>query len=163
VLIPHRRVYVRHALAGALLATILIELAKRGFALYIAHSSYEQMYGAIAIVPIFIFWIYLSWVLVLLGASVTASLAAFDYRPPSVCSPAHATCCTRRWMSRWPKFFRRRRGLTTLNRLRRRGDKAHEIFDRIADARRRIVRLRRDGGQARTEPEDGRWRHIRSF
>ena len=82
VLIPHRRVYVRHALAGALLATILIELAKRGFGLYIAHSSYEQMYGAIAIVPIFIFWIYLSWVLVLLGASVTSSLAAFDYRAP---------------------------------------------------------------------------------
>ena len=82
VLIPHRRVYVRHALAGALLATILLEFAKRGFGTYIAHSSYEQVYGAIAIVPIFIFWIYLSWMLVLLGASITSSLAAFDYRPP---------------------------------------------------------------------------------
>ena len=84
VLVPHRRVYVRHALAGALLATILIELAKRGFAAYIAHSSYEQVYGTLAIVPIFIFWIYLSWTLVLLGASVTSSLAAFDYRGPEV-------------------------------------------------------------------------------
>lgn len=83
VLIPHRRVYVRHALVGALLATILLEFAKHGFGTYIAHSSYEQVYGAIAIVPIFIFWIYLSWVLVLLGASITSSLAAFDYRPPS--------------------------------------------------------------------------------
>jgi membrane protein len=82
-LIPHRRVLVRHAFVGALLAAILIELAKRGFASYIAHSSYEQVYGAIAIVPIFIFWMYLSWVLVLLGASITASLAAFDYRPPN--------------------------------------------------------------------------------
>jgi len=81
-LIPHRRVLVRHALVGALLAAILIELAKRGFASYIAHSSYEQVYGALAIVPIFIFWIYLSWILVLLGASITASLAAFDYRAP---------------------------------------------------------------------------------
>lgn len=80
VLVPHRRVYVRHALAGALLATILIELAKRSFAAYVANSSYEQVYGTLAIVPIFIFWIYLSWVLVLLGASVTSSLAAFDYR-----------------------------------------------------------------------------------
>jgi len=80
VLIPHRRVYVRHALVGALLATILIELAKRSFAAYVANSSYEQVYGTLAIVPIFIFWIYLSWVLVLLGASVTSSLAAFDYR-----------------------------------------------------------------------------------
>ena len=81
-LIPHRRVRVRHAFVGALLAAILIELAKRGFASYIAHSSYEQVYGALAIVPIFIFWIYLSWILVLLGASITASLAAFDYRAP---------------------------------------------------------------------------------
>jgi membrane protein len=82
LLIPHRRVHVRYALVGALLAAILLELAKRGFAAYIAHSNYEQVYGAIAIVPIFIFWMYLSWILVLLGASITASLAAFDYRPP---------------------------------------------------------------------------------
>jgi len=81
-LIPHRRVRVRHAFIGALAATVLIELAKHGFASYIEHSSYEQVYGTLAIVPIFIFWIYLSWILVLLGASVTASLAAFDYRPP---------------------------------------------------------------------------------
>ena len=83
VLVPHRRVHVRHATIGALLATILLEIAKHGFGTYIAHSSYEQVYGAIAIVPIFIFWIYLSWVLVLLGASITSSLAAFDYRPPT--------------------------------------------------------------------------------
>jgi len=83
VLIPHRRVHVRHALVGALLAAILLELAKRAFASYIANSSYEQVYGTLAIIPIFIFWMYLSWTLVLLGASITASLAAFDYRPPS--------------------------------------------------------------------------------
>jgi membrane protein len=81
-LIPHRRVRVRHAFVGALAATVLIELAKHAFASYIARSSYEQVYGTLAIVPIFIFWIYLSWILVLLGASMTASLAAFDYRPP---------------------------------------------------------------------------------
>jgi membrane protein len=83
-LVPHRRVRLRHALVGALLASVLIEVAKRSFALYIARSSYEQVYGTLAIVPVFIFWIYLSWVLVLLGASITASLAAFDYRPPSM-------------------------------------------------------------------------------
>ena len=43
--------------------------------------NYQEVYGALAIVPIFILWIYLSWILVLLGASLTASLAAFDYRP----------------------------------------------------------------------------------
>jgi membrane protein len=83
VLIPHRRVQVRHAILGALLATSLIELAKHAFAAYVVSTaSYEQVYGTLAIVPIFILWIYLSWVLVLLGASLTASLAAFEYRPP---------------------------------------------------------------------------------
>jgi membrane protein len=77
-------VRLRHALFGALLAAALFELAKRGFALYATrYASYQQVYGALAMVPIFIFWIYLSWAIVLLGASITASLNAFDYRPAS--------------------------------------------------------------------------------
>ena len=58
--------------------------AKRGFAWYATRANYQQVYGAIAIVPIFIFWIYLSWAIVLFGASLTASLNAFDYRPASL-------------------------------------------------------------------------------
>ncbi len=82
--IPNRGVRFRHALFGALLATALFELAKRGFALYATrYASYQQVYGALAMVPIFIFWIYLSWAIVLFGASITASLNAFDYRPAS--------------------------------------------------------------------------------
>ncbi|HEU4662923.1 MAG TPA: YihY family inner membrane protein [Dokdonella sp.] len=82
VVIPNRGVRIRHALFGALLATTLFELAKRGFALYATrYASYQQVYGALAMVPIFIFWIYLSWAIVLFGASITASLNAFDYRP----------------------------------------------------------------------------------
>ena len=82
-LIPNCAVRLRHALVGALLTALVFELAKRGFALYIASGgSYEQIYGALAAAPIFIFWIYLAWILVLLGASLTASMAAFDYRAP---------------------------------------------------------------------------------
>ncbi len=81
-LIPNCRVRLRDAAAGALLATILFEIAKRGFTAYITNgSSYSQIYGALAIIPIFILWIYLSWLLVLLGASLAATLAAFDCRP----------------------------------------------------------------------------------
>ncbi|HEY6941057.1 YihY family inner membrane protein [Dokdonella sp.] len=84
VVIPNRGVRTRHALFGALLATTLFELAKRGFALYATrYASYQEVYGALAMVPIFIFWIYLSWAIVLFGASITASLNAFDYRPAS--------------------------------------------------------------------------------
>jgi membrane protein len=79
--IPNRSVHLRHALVGALIAAVLFEGAKRGFALYAANANYQKVYGAIAIVPIFIFWVYLSWAIVLFGASITASLNAFDYRP----------------------------------------------------------------------------------
>jgi membrane protein len=69
------------AVIGALITALVFEAAKRVFAGYISSgASYQEIYGALAIVPIFIFWIYLSWILVLLGASLTASIAAFDYR-----------------------------------------------------------------------------------
>lgn len=80
--IPNRDVRLRHAVIGALIAALLFEGAKRGFALYATrYANYQQVYGALAMVPIFILWIYLSWVIVLFGASITASLTAFDYRP----------------------------------------------------------------------------------
>jgi len=82
VLIPNCRVQWRYGVLGALLIAIAFEIAKRAFATYITSgASYEQIYGALAVVPIFIFWMYLSWILVLLGASLTASIAAFDYNP----------------------------------------------------------------------------------
>ena len=85
IVIPNRSVRFRDALIGGLLAAVLFEAAKRSFAWYATGlASYEQVYGAMSIVPIFIFWIYLSWVIVLLGASITASLSAFDYRPASM-------------------------------------------------------------------------------
>jgi membrane protein len=99
-LIPNCRVRARHAAGGALLTALAIELAKLGFAAYaMGDASYQEIYGALATVPIFFFWIYLSWILVLLGASLTASMAAFDYSahlpeiisPPSRSDPAITT------------------------------------------------------------------------
>jgi membrane protein len=84
VVIPNRIVRVRDALIGGGIAGLLFELAKYGFAVYVStYASFEQVYGTLAMVPIFLFWIYLSWIIVLLGASITASIAAFDYRPES--------------------------------------------------------------------------------
>lgn len=89
VVIPNRSVPVRKAMLGALIAAILFEIAKRGFGYYVAsYTSFERVYGAIAIVPIFIFWVYLCWLIVLLGASITASMSAFAYRPRQVRLPA---------------------------------------------------------------------------
>ncbi|HET7358599.1 MAG TPA: YihY family inner membrane protein [Rhodanobacteraceae bacterium] len=80
--IPDRPVPWRHAAIGALLATLLFEFARWAFATYVRSvPSYQEIYGALAVVPIFLVWIYLSWVIVLLGASIAASLTAFEYRP----------------------------------------------------------------------------------
>lgn len=87
-LIPHRSVPFRFALAGGLFATLLFELAKRGFAAYLLGvPTYDQAYGALAVVPIFMIWLYLSWVVVLLGASFAASLSSFRYQPRSLQLP----------------------------------------------------------------------------
>ena len=80
VLVPHRRVQVKHAAAGAFLSAVLFELAKWGFVGYAANANYTVLYGALATVPIFLFWIYLAWIVVLFGASLAASLTTFsDY------------------------------------------------------------------------------------
>jgi len=81
-LIPNRRVALRHAAIGALLATLVFAAARLGFVLYVTQlASYKAIYGALAAVPIFLIWVYLSWVIVMAGASLTASLASFTYRP----------------------------------------------------------------------------------
>lgn len=81
LVVPNRRVRVRHALAGALVSAVLFELAKLAFVFYVTNfPTYEKLYGALAAVPLFLIWIYVSWVVVLLGASVAAALTTFNYR-----------------------------------------------------------------------------------
>ena len=82
VMIPNRSIRLREAALGALVAALLFESAKRGFSLYVSTvPSYEKVYGTLAVAPIFLVWIYLSWLVVLLGASLTAAASAFEFRP----------------------------------------------------------------------------------
>jgi len=74
-LIPNCAVRWRDGALGALIATVAIEILKVGFSIYISASSfYQTVYGALAIIPIFLLWMYISWMAVLLGAVVAAAL-----------------------------------------------------------------------------------------
>ena len=80
--VPARRVEWRHALLGGLLAGIGFEIAKRAFAIYLSRvPTYTLIYGAFATIPIFLVWLYLSWLVVLTGAIVTAMLPVFQTKP----------------------------------------------------------------------------------
>ncbi|MCR4300756.1 MAG: YihY family inner membrane protein [Sulfuricaulis sp.] len=84
VVVPNYRVRWRHGLIGSLLTTMLFEIAKRGFAFFVTHfTNYTALYGAVAALPVFLVWIYLSWTIILLGAVVTATLPEWR-RPQAV-------------------------------------------------------------------------------
>lgn len=73
--VPNAPVRWSHAFAGALLAALGIELAKRVLGWYIVQvPTYSAVYGAFATVPILLTWLYTGWVIVLMGAVLAASL-----------------------------------------------------------------------------------------
>jgi membrane protein len=90
--IPNRRVSRRDAAIGALLGAVLFEFARWGFRAFVhgAHT-YQQIYGkALAAIPIFLVWIYLSWIIVILGASIAAAISSFEYQPAAKTLPKGA-------------------------------------------------------------------------
>lgn len=78
--VPNRPVDWRDAAWGGLVAGVLFEIAKRSFAAFVMHiPTYTIVYGAIAIIPIFLIWIYTSWLITLFGAVIAASLPVVKY------------------------------------------------------------------------------------
>src|SRR5687767_7380224 len=79
-IVPYRVVRPRDALIGGIAAGIVFEIMKRAFAIYLARfPTYTLIYGAFATIPIFLVWLYMSWVVVLAGATLTAMLPAYRY------------------------------------------------------------------------------------
>ncbi len=78
--VPNRDVDWRDAAWGGLLAALAFEIAKRGFAVYIEQfPTYSRIYGALAALPLFLLWIYLSWMITLVGALLVAALPIVKY------------------------------------------------------------------------------------
>jgi membrane protein len=78
LLVPNRTVRFRDALVGGVVAAVLFELMKRGMTFYLARvPTYAAVYGAFAVVPIFLLWLYTSWVVTVLGAVIAAMLPEY--------------------------------------------------------------------------------------
>lgn len=113
--VPHHTVKWRHAIAGAVLAVALLELVKAGLGLYLgSFEGYQNLYGAMAFIPILMLWIFLGWVAILLGASLASSMAAFRYQPASMRLPqGYEGYALLRLIGRFQQARREGRGLHT--------------------------------------------------
>jgi membrane protein len=75
VVVPNTTVLWRDAFLGGFVAALILETMKFGFALYVARfSTYTMIYGAFAAIPVFLLWVYFSWLSLLLGGHVAANL-----------------------------------------------------------------------------------------
>jgi membrane protein len=80
VVVPNRDVDWHDAAWGGLVAGLAFEIAKRGFAIFITQfPTYSKIYGALAALPLFLLWVYVSWMITLFGALLTAALPVVKY------------------------------------------------------------------------------------
>lgn len=74
--VPNAKVPMTHAFTGGVFVSVLLETAKAMFGLYVSlFPSYQLIFGAFATVPLFLLWVYLSWLIVLFGAELVCSLS----------------------------------------------------------------------------------------
>ena len=80
-LLPNTLVRWRPALSGALVAAGLGEASKWAFGLYVSRAlPYLKLYGAIGLIPLFLFWLYLGWLIVLFGLEIAFTLQGMKGR-----------------------------------------------------------------------------------
>lgn len=73
--IPYTNIRIHAAMIAAVVVGILWELAKGGFNWYITNlTSFNQIYGSLGTVPVFLLWLYLTWIIVLLGTELAYAI-----------------------------------------------------------------------------------------
>ena len=89
-LIPAKRTHAKYVVGGALLAAVLFEIVKLGFTIYLENfASYDVVFGSLGAVVAFLFWVYLSANILLLGAELVSEtpdvmLGHYDIKQPSL-------------------------------------------------------------------------------
>ncbi|HEY4374716.1 MAG TPA: YihY family inner membrane protein [Burkholderiales bacterium] len=151
--VPNSDVQLRHAATGGLAAALGFELMKHLFAVFISRfPTYHLIYGTFAAVPIFLMWIYLSWMIALVGALIAATWPLLSYE--------------RAEMRRWPgaRFTGAMQVLSLLMRLRAAGGasarqvrKALRTAFSEAEALLEELRAANWIGRLDTAGHEGRW------
>ncbi len=78
---PNTEVRLRPALVGSFVAAVLWEVAKGGFRLYVAEAvPYAKVYGTLGLIPLFLLWVYLSWLIVLFGLEIAYTTQMLSHR-----------------------------------------------------------------------------------
>ena len=77
--VPNCRVPLKYALCGGLVTAVLFELTKMGFGYFVANSSFQLIYGAFAVVPMFLLWMNIMWMIILSGAVFVRTIAEGRY------------------------------------------------------------------------------------
>ena len=71
MVVPYTRVRFKSAVIGAATSAILFEVGKNLFANWVGQSvRYSTVYGSLAVVPIFLIWLYITWIVVLIGLEI---------------------------------------------------------------------------------------------
>jgi membrane protein len=78
VAVPNCKVSFKHALIGGVLTLMVFELIKFAFGLMVVHSDFNLIYGAFAVVPLFLLWINVSWMVILGGAVLVRSISLIE-------------------------------------------------------------------------------------
>ncbi len=75
--VPNTRVLFKNAAIGGLVAMLVFEAAKAMFGLIVSNTGFRSIYGAFSIVPLFLLWIYFSWIIILAGAEFVRATETF--------------------------------------------------------------------------------------
>jgi len=78
VAVPNCKVRFKHAAIGGVVTLLVFELVKFGFSFMVSHSNFKLIYGAFAVVPLFLLWINASWMVILGGAVLVRSIELFQ-------------------------------------------------------------------------------------